>query len=82
MRLTFGKLLLAVPAIALLSTGCAPTMRMVTATHWTNGDTMYMAYAEKVGMDITPKIQKCARQSDNKLACSDQAQINPLLQPK
>ena len=81
MRLTLGKLL-AVPAIALLGTGCAPTIRMVTATHWSNSDTMYLAYAEKTGSDITPKVKKCKRESNNQLACADQEKINPLLSPE
>jgi len=82
MRLTYGKLLLAIPALTVLMTGCAPTIRMVTATHWSNADTYYMAYAEKTGSDITPKVKKCKRETNNQLACADQEKINPLLTPE
>lgn len=82
MRLNPGKLLLSFCAVALLASGCAPTMRMVTASHWTNGDTMYLAYAEKTGSSIVPKVKKCARQANNQLQCADQEKINPLLNPE
>lgn len=81
MRLNIGKSLLAFSAIALLGTGCAPTIRMVTATHWGNADNMYLAYAEKTGSTIVPKVKKCSRQANNVLQCADQDKINPLLDP-
>ena len=81
MLMNFGKLLLSACALVLLATGCAPTMRMVTASHWSNGDTLYLAYAEKTGTSIVPKVKKCSRQANNQLQCADQEKINPLLDP-
>ncbi len=75
------KMMLAAMALASLS-GCM-TARFVTARTWVGSDTLYIAYTEwnKVFLSQTfeAKVIHCNRQPNNALMCTDEVQLNQLL---
>jgi len=78
------RLLLALGATVALagltSSGCA-AKRYVTATHWHNPDTLFVAYREVEGTSDEGRVKVCRRQPDNRLECKQLAPVNRLLQP-
>lgn len=75
------KLIVSALALAALS-GCG-TARFVTARTWVGGDTLYVAYTEHekqiFSQTFEAKVLRCNRQPDNGLACTEEAQLNQLL---
>lgn len=75
------KLLLA--GLALMSLSGCMTSRFVTSRLWVGGDTQYVAYTEwnksLFTQSFEAKLLRCNRQADNALTCSDEAQVNSLL---
>ena len=66
-------------AVSLLS-GCVP-LRKVTASHWKDNDTLYVAYTEQEGVDSYAKVQICTVTEENALACEEAAVVNTALNP-
>jgi hypothetical protein len=75
------KIFLAVLALTSLS-GCM-TARWVTARTWVGGDTLYVAYTEYqkvfLSQSFEAKVLHCNRQADNALMCTDETQLNTML---
>lgn len=75
------KLLIACGALVAMS-GCL-NAKFVTARTWVGGDTLYVAYTDynKTLFSSTydAKVLRCNRQANNALQCSDEQQLNTLL---
>ena len=75
------RLLLAAGALLALS-GCV-NAKFVTARTWVGGDTLYVAYTDwnkgVFSNTYDAKVLRCNRQPNNALTCTDEAQLNAML---
>ena len=68
--------------LAAALSGCATVKaRIVTAEHWHNNNTFYVAYSETDGTSVTANLRKCNISDDNQVACEEQQEVNTLLNP-
>ncbi len=65
---------------ACVLSGCI-TSRAVTAAHWHDEETLYVAYLETT-TESEAKVKLCKVQPDNSLKCEDQAALNKELNKK
>jgi hypothetical protein len=76
------KKLLLIGCSAFLFSGCM-TSRFVTTQTWVGDETLYVAYTQYDDQIITQsfesKVLRCVRESDNKLKCGDENELNALL---
>lgn len=78
MRKSLRIQILAVLALAVVSTGCG-VQRYVNAVSWKDTDTLYVAYSEVGSFGTEAKVQRCNRHSDNTMTCKEQGDLNAVL---
>jgi hypothetical protein len=69
--------------LSMLSLSGCLTARFVTAETWAGGDTLYVAYTEMdkkiLSETFEAKVLRCKREADNSLKCTEETQVNTLL---
>lgn len=78
MRLRLLMVLLGALLFGASATGCA-TSRRVTALHWYDETTLFVAYSEAQGADSVAKVKRCTIAADNAVSCAEVEQVNRLL---
>lgn len=82
--MTFTKTLLGALAATLLA-GCSVNSKFVTTVHEYNDQTFYLAYTDftksmmGLSSSFTAHVRKCDRQPDRSVVCTEQEDLNKLL---
>lgn len=82
--MTLTKTMLGALAATLL-TGCSANSKFVTTVHEYNDQTFYLAYTDftksmmGLSSSFTAHVRKCDRQPDRSVVCTEQEDLNKLL---